>query len=107
MQRLGMLFVEGSKDELCLRKNDADVNGEGVWTKISLSPNHRNQNPIWQKEIMPGDVRNQQIRRNRENGQLRGRFDVVGNKDPLRVSEHGSDMMKTMAEEDETQAGRI
>lgn len=43
------------------------------------------------KEIKPGDVRNQQIRRNRENGQLRGRFDVVGNKDPLRVSEHGGD----------------
>lgn len=59
------------------------------------------------KEIKPGDVRNQQIRRNRENGQLRGRFDVVGNKDPLRVSEHGGDMMKTMTEEDETQAGRI
>jgi hypothetical protein len=32
---------------------------------------------------------------------------MVGNTDPLRVSEHGSGVMKTVIKEDEIQAGQI
>ena len=32
---------------------------------------------------------------------------MVGNKDPWRVSEQGSDVMKTVIKEDEMQAGQI
>lgn len=59
------------------------------------------------KRNKAGDVRKKQIRRSRENRQLHIRFDVVENKDPLRVLEHGNDMMKTVIEEDEIQAGPI
>jgi hypothetical protein len=37
------------------------------------------------KERKPEDVRSKQIRRSRENRQPHMRFDVVGNKDPLRL----------------------
>lgn len=103
---LGYAFVEGSKDKLCLRKMTQMSMGRGSAQRFHYLQTTGTRVPSG-KRNKAGEVRNQQIRRNRENGQLRGRFDVVGNKDPLRVSEQGSDLMKTAIEEDEIQAGLI
>lgn len=85
----GYAFVEGNKDELRLRK----MTQISIWGDVCVQKFHYLQTTGTRitagKRNKAGDIRNKQIRRSRENRQLRIWFDVVGSEDPLRVWSQG------------------